>query len=289
VNTERLAKALSEMSAFVDEHSQIWAAENPPRELFHYTSPEGFIGIVTSKSLWASDMLSLNDASEAAYPYKLIADVLDTHHLSVPEKHRQGFKTQLINGTFPLYVPFVVCFCEDGDLLSQWRAYGSGGEGFSPAFKFSWLSSLDQKAGFRLQKVVYDRTQQEELILMLLQRASSLLAQDAFSDEEQATIWQGAAMSLAPWVIMFKDPAFKEEREWRLVNVNLARATGFRRSGHRIVQYLSVGIDDPEAITRVIRGPYFTGTEIRGVYYLMTSHGFVLGSTIQDSSIPLRR
>lgn len=110
---------------------------------------------------------------------------------------------------------------------------------------------------------------------MLLQRVSSSLTEETCSEEEQTQVWQGAAMSLAPWIIMFKDPSFKEEREWRLVNVNVVKPTNFRRSGHRIVPYISVPIDDHESITRVIRGPYFAGTEIRGVHYLMVSHGFI--------------
>lgn len=124
MNNERLAKALAEMSTFVDDFSQFWTPENSPSELFHYTSPEALIEIVSSRFLWASDMLSLNDASEAEYPYKLIAEVLDKYHSGVPQEHRHRFKTQLTEYTFRLYAPFVVCFCEDGDLLNQWRAYG---------------------------------------------------------------------------------------------------------------------------------------------------------------------
>jgi hypothetical protein len=288
VSIGRQERALSEISAFVDQQSQFWDAAKPPRALFHYTSPEGLIGIVTTKMIWASDMLSLNDASEAAYPYRLIGEVLDANHPNVSEKQRQRFKTQLTDYTFQSYAPFVVCLSEESDLLSQWRAYGNGGEGFSLEFKFSWLSSLES-GGFRLQKVIYDRAQQEDLILMLLQQVSSLLADQAFSEEEQTQIWQGAAASLAPWVIMFKDPTFSEEREWRLVNTNLMRATHFRRSGHRIVPYLKIAINDAEAIAGVIRGPYFAGTDERGVYYMMVSNGFVLGASIRDSRIPLRK
>jgi hypothetical protein len=199
VNTEHIAK---EIWALVDENRRFWASQNAPRELFHYTSPEGLIGIVTSRSLWASDMLSLNDASEAAYPYKLIADVLDTHP-GVAEEHRHRFMTQLTDYTFPLYTPFVACFCEDGDLLSQWRAYGSGGEGFAAAFSFSWLSSLENRAGFRLLRVIYDRAQQEDLILRLLQHVSSSLAENPYSVDQQTHVWQSAAAQLASWIIMF--------------------------------------------------------------------------------------
>jgi hypothetical protein len=280
--------ALSEISRFVDQYSQSWDSQASSRTLFHYTSPDGLIGIVTGKVIWASDMLSLNDASEAAYPYRVIEDVLDANQPDVPDEYRNRFKTQLEDYTFRLYTPFVACFSEEGDLLSQWRAYGEGGEGFALAFNFSWFSSLERD-GFRLQRVIYERARQEDLIVRLLQRVSSLLGAQAFSAEEQTRIWQGAAASLAPWIIMFKDPAFSEEREWRLVNHTLMRATRFRRSGHRIVPYLEIPIAYAEAISGVVRGPYFANTDPRGLYYMMVSKGFVLGANIRDSKIPLRK
>jgi hypothetical protein len=183
----------------------------------------------------------------------------------------------------------VACFCENGDLLSQWEGFGNGGEGFALGVSFSWLLSLANN-GFRLQKVIYDPDQQVDLVLMLLTNVSSLLAQRSFSDQEQGEIWQDAAASLAPWVVMFKDPVFREEREWRLVNVEPIPAPySFRRSGHRIVPYVTIPVSDCQAITQVVRGPYFSGRDPRGAYIMTVSHGFILGATFHDSKVPLRR
>jgi len=188
-------------------------------------------------------MLSLNDASEADYAWHLTAELLDKYHPNVSDFDRHRFKTQLTDYMFRLYTPFVACFCQNGDLLSQWRGYGSGGEGFAVGFTFRWLSSLET-IGFRLQKVIYDRALQEDLILMYLMQVSSVAADASFSQEEQSQIWQGAAGVLAPWVVMFKDPTFVEEQEWRLVNVNLMPTVLYRRSGHRIVPYVDIPISD---------------------------------------------
>jgi hypothetical protein len=62
VSIGRQERALSEISAFVDQQSQFWDAAKPPRALYHYTSPEGLIGIVTTKAIWASDMLRQSPA-----------------------------------------------------------------------------------------------------------------------------------------------------------------------------------------------------------------------------------
>ena len=46
---------------------------------------------------------------------------------------------------------FVVCFCEDGDVLSQWRGYADNGKGCSLGF------SVKQKIGISY-KTKRDRT-----------------------------------------------------------------------------------------------------------------------------------
>lgn len=174
----QMGAAAQRIRLFVDENSQFWSPASQPAELFHYTSVEGFIGIVTSKTLWASDMLSLNDAAEASYATNLICDTLTAHHPEIP---RADFETQL-NYLFSLYVPFITCFCEDGDLLSQWRGYSDQGDGFAVGFSLAWLLSLKPK--WPLIKVIYDREQQVDLILRALQLASEELNTHGYSEDE---------------------------------------------------------------------------------------------------------
>lgn len=287
---ENAATACQEVSRFIHETGQSWSPRELPSKLFHYTTVEGFIGIITSRSLWASDMLSLNDASEASYPFRIITEALEAGRPGVPQEHRRRFETQLTEYLFRMCTPFVACFCEDGDLLSQWKGYGNGGEGFALGVSPSWLLSLDSSIGFRLQRVIYDVDQQVGLVRMLLDHVSSLLARRSFSDQEQREVWQQAAASLGPWVVMFKDPVFREEREWRLVKVMpIPRPCSFRRSGRRIVPYVEIPVRDCKAITRVVRGPYFSDTETRGAYIMMVTHEFIQGATFEDSRVPLRR
>jgi hypothetical protein len=287
--TRLMNRVLIDLGEYVEQQSQSWGHSERPSELFHYTSPEGFIGIVTTKSLWASDMLSLNDASEAEYPRALIGEVFDLHRAAISDVDRERFKRQLLEYMFRLHPPFVVCFCEDGDLLSQWRAYANGGEGFALRFDFPWLASLNE-GSFRLQKVVYDRAKQLEMVGSLLALVTSALSKYRFSAKEQTHIWQSAAGFLEAWVVMFKAPAFAEEKEWRLGSVfGTSYPRRFRRSGHRIVEYVEIPITDTGCLNGVIRGPYFTGTDWRGAYRMMVSHNFISGANFRDSRIPLRR
>jgi len=67
-------------------------------------------------------------------------------------------------------------------MLSQWRSYGSEGERFSLRFNVPWLVDLE-KDRFRLQRVIYERAQQIDLILMFLTMANSLLAKHNLTEE----------------------------------------------------------------------------------------------------------
>jgi hypothetical protein len=131
-------------------------------------------------------MLSLNDAAEASYATNLIFETLTAHHPDIPQGSRETVETQL-NYLFPLYTPFITCFCENGDLLSQWRGYSDQGEGFAIGFSVAWLLSLKPK--WRLIKVIYDRAQQVDLILMALQLASEEVKKHGYSEDEQRSFW----------------------------------------------------------------------------------------------------
>jgi len=224
-------------------------------------------------------MLSLNDAAEASYATKLIVDTLTAHHPEIP---REAFETQL-NYLFSLYTPFITCFCEDGDLLSQWRGYSDQGEGFAIGFSTAWLLSLGAK--WRLIKVIYDRTQQVDLILMALQLALAEANKHGCSEDEQRSFWPLVAAQMTPWVVMFKDPAFREEQEWRIVNIDVHPPPfNFRRSGQRIVPFVALPLND--SVTSVIRGPYFAGSDTRGIDFALRSNGIM--KIVQESKIPLR-
>ena len=109
------------------------------------------------------------------------------------------------------------------------------------------------KAKWQLIKVIYDPAKQVELILKMLQ-----LARDEVQAQvSEKSFWPLLAAQLTPWVVMFKDPAFKEEQEWRIVNIDNQPPPSFRfrRSGQRIVPFVTLSLNNPDCITRVMRGP----------------------------------
>lgn len=50
-----------------------------PETLYHYTNQEGFLGIISSKKIWATDILFLNDAIEFEYSVNLLKNSIDLY------------------------------------------------------------------------------------------------------------------------------------------------------------------------------------------------------------------
>jgi hypothetical protein len=108
-----------------------------PWLLYHYTDAAGLLGIVSSNRLWASDASFLNDPSEGLlFPQRIIEFMPQKPGgLTALEEHIIVlFEEGLRNHPKPVSA-FTTSFCDDGDLLSQWRGYGSFGSGYAIGFE----------------------------------------------------------------------------------------------------------------------------------------------------------
>src|SRR5215471_8224432 len=95
--------------------------------LHHYTDAFGVQGIISSNSLWATATQFSNDLSEIEYAVSIATDVIDEvwgskKKMTPWERVLAQHLTQLFNTPLHRFgQPFIASFCEDGDLLSQWR------------------------------------------------------------------------------------------------------------------------------------------------------------------------
>lgn len=115
--------------------------ESAPQTLYHYTTTEGLLGILESEELWATNILFLNDTSELVDAIKLFTAELENNPLKL-DKETGWLHTLILPNLEAAPVDhFAVSFCEDGDLLSQWRAYSAQGSGYSLGFKPTALTT----------------------------------------------------------------------------------------------------------------------------------------------------
>jgi hypothetical protein len=185
-------------------------SRTPSDILFHYTSPRGLIGIITSKILWASRIQYLNDSQEYLYSLNLLEKVINDYK-TIDERHKERLNTFYTMFQYAENVNiFVASLSENGDLLSQWRAYCPPSGGYSIGFSYDYLQRVLKINNFHLAPCIYDPKLQEQIIIEFI---SSLL------EEESSDLFD---VSRDPFrrfnaiASILKHPSFEEEKEWRL-------------------------------------------------------------------------
>jgi len=210
----------------------------PPRMLdapilHHYTDAFGAHGIITSNCLWATATQFSNDSSEIEYAVSIASEIIEEiwagkKNMTPWEKVLADHLVQLCRTSLHTFgQPFIVSFCEDGDLLSQWRGYGSA-SGFSLAFSSLFQGDavrLTAKSGFRtmVKRIVYDEDKQRARLRFLLRHLIKLV--NGFSFPVNSPKGAAAHVELSLVLILemtdyacaVKHRAFSEEREWRII------------------------------------------------------------------------
>jgi len=231
--------------------SAIDAAVPRPEIIFHYTSAEALQSIVNNKMLWASEALCMNDPTEGIHAGRVIADRLRERHTDVPEHLIRLFSDEKVADVLNNQA-FVVSFCAGGDLLNQWRAYGLDGRGYAIGFDAQrLLNGATQEA--RLVPVSYEQAELEALLHAIIGFGVAEIARIKFCKDDFDRYWKLVGNYLLQSVIRFKNPAFREEREWRLVCFPSGNIS-FRVARGRMVPYYEVRFS-LEAIRVVRLGP----------------------------------
>jgi hypothetical protein len=193
--------------------------KSPPDFLYHYTGQVGLLGIVEQAELWATKIQYMNDATEFGLALHLASarsldDIIsNSNHLS--EKAACARLLESLRGLEDINI-FAVCFCENGDLLSQWRGYAGGRYGYSIGFDSDVLMQIADRSGFTLGRCIYDTAVQRDI----MRQAVAYCIRDELAVPAQ-TRW-GFHGPLADILlrcgVFFKDSSFEDEMEWRLMS-----------------------------------------------------------------------
>lgn len=135
--------------------------KSPPSLLWHYCSVPGFENICRSGHIYLSGLESMNDYQEGRWLRNQIARRI-TGDARVFLPYLEASRSRFNLG------PFVTSLSEDGDLLSQWRAYATGGSGVALGLRSEELSipvfqiTKEQLPSYTaLCNVIYDTDIQE--------------------------------------------------------------------------------------------------------------------------------
>lgn len=269
----------------------------PTQGLYHYTSLEGLYGIINDGNIWATKIRYMNDSQEFRHSIDLAHQILFQPDLI--KKYGQTFIDKIF-GNLNIREGGNICvasFTENGDLLSQWRAYSGDAPGYSLRFEADDLLRFDLSKKFKLRKCIYDVGSQKGMIrsffdqkrLDYLKVNENKIPTREFHEEVFSKFDQIASLC--------KDPAFKEEREWRLVSAPLSfedERFKFRKSKSSLLPYYEFPIRDPKKKTdqvnvdEIICGPNpnFESAE-RALRMFLWKHSY--RTLIEKSKIPLRQ
>jgi hypothetical protein len=261
------------------------AGAKAPPTLHHYTGAEGLVGVLQSKQIWASHVHCLNDASEGAYAHRLLmsevrgrlSDAARAQGSADRDQRAAAFwqfydlAARMLDETLTDHAGFVACFCERPNLLSQWRAYGSQGGGYSVEIPFPALGAIRAIKRHAIEKVVYDPDQQVRLLSIVFDRLETQLSNlvetesgSALTGDIRDLVGRLWAFSFRAFV-SFKHPSFSEEQEWRLTihsrDLEIDETLGglrFRAAHGRVIPYAAINLaasDGRLPIASVMIGP----------------------------------
>src|SRR5665213_7129 len=217
--------------------------------LYHYCSNSTFLSIIRGQNIRASEFSLSNDHLEGKWSRQLL------NEFCTERKMHPMMQTILID-QFDLcllkYFSAVgFCLSEEGDLLSQWRGYADDGRGVAVGFESSFFSDLtettpERAKGFDLlfAPVVYDLKEQRDITRPYFENfceladAGAVIRPSLLSDETEENYrnksnrLQLEMIGFIPHLYALKNPAFREEKEWRLITmITPGNALEVARSG----------------------------------------------------------
>ncbi len=207
-----------------------------PKTIFHYTSPDGLIGIVKNSELWFSRYDCLNDTREGKYIKEVYDKTLDSLYDTYdsvfldqirniePDAHKYFrlkdspvIKTETGESYYVVQVgttPFLCCFSLNDDSLPMWNYYSKFGqyEGYNIGFLVEKLKN--ELNNVDVIKCIYDETDQMEVLRNFIAGAYENYSVHKHSIEN---IREDLAAMLSTLGMQFKDKAFEHESEVRMV------------------------------------------------------------------------
>lgn len=248
--------------------------------IYHYTTITGLIGIISHKELWASDCRFLNDGTELSYAKEIFFN--EVTKLELPSIYGGGYR--LPGSSLSGFQMFIACFCEDGDLLSQWRGYGTE-QGYSLGFDIQLLNDNDF---YEIKPVCYGIDNPREYFKNELDAAPQPTAHPGIEE------WHRSGWIL-PRLAAVKHPSFIEEKEWRLMlqipsmgRSEKAYEICFRPSTLGPIGYIKIPFQTP-CLREIIIGPgEYSTTREAAVREMLSKNGFS-DTLVRISKIPVRR
>ncbi|MDR1188081.1 MAG: hypothetical protein LBK95_11610 [Bifidobacteriaceae bacterium] len=120
----------------MEEHQLVASlGDDPGPIVYHYTTLANMWSMLASDQFWASDARFSNDASEVESGKGLLERHFSDLETEADAADRNTDRNAELKRFGALWRHYIVCFCDDPDLLGQWREYAV--DGVAIEFDFS--------------------------------------------------------------------------------------------------------------------------------------------------------
>ncbi len=253
-----VTKQKSERELLIEEANRRFFVEyKPPQpfsvpDLYHYTTAAGLKGILESRSIFGTHIRYLNDTSEVVHAYEVARQILDECNRATSPINDLPGERFYTYGHFFFSAEellrnedaYVTSFCEDDDLLSQWRGYAMGG--FSVGFqslvspgRFAIGSSLWKTT---IRKILYRYEEKKAELVRIISaaiRATDQVPDGPVDNALVNMITTVCAFELQAWAHSVKDQSFEAEKEWRLISFTAPYSETLTAQEHKFCVRLS--------------------------------------------------
>lgn len=244
---------------------QILFQDKPIDNLFQYTRNSTLPSLLKSQQIWATEFRYLNDPTEFSHG---MIQFIKEFEMFLTKKLKPGSMEELVDlinflkkeAANPSIKFFVSSFTEEKDRLSQWRGYGDFGLGLS--IGFSTNSVILENAQSFWGKVIYDDLEKGRIIQKIIADFEILwdvivqnsTANTISNDFKELII--GYINVAALFSIKFKDKAWVEEQEWRLIHLynNQVGTSKVREGLSGFVEYFEFKLSVP-FLKEIVIGP----------------------------------
>lgn len=261
-----------------------------PETIWHYTDSAGLIGILSANpeerasgdvgpigrqpEFRATAVEYLNDSRELIHGLAIIRDDLLVRAVNelrsrssrdgdigkFVAESKAAFLTALCKTIdeverrdYPRHIHcYVTSFSEKPDLLSQWRGYCGGLNGFAIGID---VSRLPDNAELKLKEVKYSRHlgDSNEVLLFANEWIGQFVHAGGVVPEVTAQMMDQYLRQLAVFAAQFKHDGFSEEVEWRMIQKG-SDGANYRSRGTQVVPYTTWRLA-AEAVVGVYVGP----------------------------------
>ncbi|MBR5318432.1 MAG: DUF2971 domain-containing protein [Peptococcaceae bacterium] len=282
-----------------------------PFRIYHYTGASFLQSIIKHKlgekaKLWFTKWNFLNDFSELRYIHEVVDNNLHILNDKTPELYKflkeiNGIDRALKNDTtflrYSARENYILSFSLEPDLLNMWTYYtkSAQNDGYSIGFDTSELvRSINNANHITVQcgYVIYDEKEQERIIQKMLSELQEMYIMLMDNSDEIKYIRWMISNCFEDYINLlacyFKHPAFKEEKEIRLVyeNVQNTMWEKVREKNGLFIPYVELDYD-VESIEEVWISPTLQDKHAAyGLNILGEQYG--INWSINQSKIPFR-